>query len=196
MRGQEIEVIFWHHQTNFQRDFYHATFLNEEDVSDQRQLVRTYWNVAFDGSCLLLEYVSERFRKFQIPYRLKIANSTATFPRCDCTVLMFPQRFYGLAAKLIAEVAPRIAPHVRGIPPAFTKKLVPGLGLAEDPGTGESFGLNRCQLIAEAIWMAYVAGKQDETSRDLALRNLLSSNQSASKLFLVRSKSDIYAFPE
>ena len=45
-----------------------------------------------------------------------------------------------------------LAEHLRPDTPLFTKQLAPGLGFAEDPGDGGSFGMHRCRLLAEAIW--------------------------------------------
>jgi hypothetical protein len=42
--------------------------------------------------------------------------------------------------------------------PAFTKSLAPGLGLAEDPGEGQSFGEHRCHLLAEALIATHESG--------------------------------------
>ena len=39
--------------------------------------------------------------------------------------------------------------------PLFALRLAPGLGFAEDPGTGDSFGMARSRLLAEALWVAF-----------------------------------------
>jgi hypothetical protein len=47
--------------------------------------------------------------------------------------------------------------------PLFTKFLAPGLGLAEEPTqkftAQESFGMNRCQILANALLEAWQKGK-------------------------------------
>jgi hypothetical protein len=47
--------------------------------------------------------------------------------------------------------------------PLFTKFLAPGVGLAEEPdqksAAQESFGLNRCQIVANALLEAWRNGK-------------------------------------
>ncbi len=53
-------------------------------------------------------------------------------------------------APIVADAHRRIEPWLRPASPALTKPLAPGLALAEDPGAGtESFGMNRCRLLAE-----------------------------------------------
>ena len=39
--------------------------------------------------------------------------------------------------------------------PLFAKRLAPGMSLAEDPGSDESFGQIRCRMFAEAIYSAH-----------------------------------------
>jgi len=43
-------------------------------------------------------------------------------------------------------------------------------GLAEDPGTNESFGMSRCRLVAEALWQAASSGQHSEPQRIEAIR--------------------------
>ena len=43
----------------------------------------------------------------------------------------------------------------------FTRPLAPGLGVAEDPGNGMSFGQARCRTASRALWAAF-AEKRDE----------------------------------
>ena len=43
--------------------------------------------------------------------------------------------------------------------PLFTRRLVDGIGIAEDPGNGQSFGQLRTQLLAQAFVDAHQAGR-------------------------------------
>ncbi|MEV4894276.1 T3SS effector HopA1 family protein [Nonomuraea sp. NPDC055795] len=58
---------------------------------------------------------------------------------------------------LRAEIGGFLSPRT----PVFTAELAPGLGLAEDPATGESFGEHRCRLLAEAMARAEESGTSD-----------------------------------
>jgi hypothetical protein len=49
--------------------------------------------------------------------------------------------------------------------PLFTLPIQPGVGCAEDPNTGESFGMNRCRLAAEGIVDAWRKGKNTSDER-------------------------------
>ncbi|NJL09609.1 MAG: hypothetical protein HC908_03665 [Calothrix sp. SM1_7_51] len=53
--------------------------------------------------------------------------------------------------------------------PLFTKLLAPGLGLAEEPdhkfSDRESFGTNRCQIIANGLIKAWSKGDESPKTR-------------------------------
>jgi len=58
-----------------------------------------------------------------------------------------------------------VSSHLRPATPLLTLKLHDGIGLAEDPGNGESFGMNRSRLVAQAVWDGYARGMQSEEAR-------------------------------
>jgi hypothetical protein len=49
--------------------------------------------------------------------------------------------------------------------PLFTRELAPGLGLAEDPSGGLSFGQSRCRLVARGLWNGFTRGRTDREGR-------------------------------
>ena len=51
----------------------------------------------------------------------------------------------------LRKVAVGLSAHLRPRIPAFTLELVPGVGLAEENGNAESFGVRRCAVLADAI---------------------------------------------
>src|SRR5439155_1825398 len=46
--------------------------------------------------------------------------------------------------------------------PLFSKTLRPGVGLAEDPQTGVSFGMHRSWLVARSMVKSYFANRQTD----------------------------------
>ncbi len=80
--------------------------------------------------------------------------------------------------------------------PVFTKPMAPGIGLAEDPGTEESFGQNRCRLLAEGMIRAY---EQRARSLDRRLQILAESYAGAgislTHPYLNRNSTDGYTHP-
>lgn len=56
--------------------------------------------------------------------------------------------------------------HFRPETPLFTKRLAPGLGLAEEPEIDpKDFGLNRCQVIADALLAVWETGDDSPGAR-------------------------------
>src|SRR5436305_14389954 len=63
---------------------------------------------------------------------------------------------YVLIVELLVDVYQAVKDNLKPETPLFTKRLAAGLGFAEDPGNGESFGMSRCRIVAEGLWSAYV----------------------------------------
>jgi len=61
----------------------------------------------------------------------------------------------GILDGLPAEVLKQLKPSV----PLFAKPLRPGIAVADDPGGGQSFGMNRCGILAEAMVQAWHRGE-------------------------------------
>ncbi|NEO67464.1 MAG: hypothetical protein F6J98_46805, partial [Moorea sp. SIO4G2] len=63
--------------------------------------------------------------------------------------------------------------HVKQEVPLFTKFLAPGLGLAEEPdqkfADQESFGMNRCQIVANGLLEAHYKGDDSPEARVAAI---------------------------
>jgi hypothetical protein len=112
--------------------------------------VRVYWNVTSQGAPALVALLTAWLNRDGVPFRLKVADHPYRFARHDTAVLYLSgDAFRGLRAAL-AEAADALAAHLRPGIPAFTLDLAPGVGLAEDVG-GNSFGAQRCDLLADAI---------------------------------------------
>src|SRR5262249_33566341 len=79
--------------------------------------------------------------------------------------------------------------------PTFTKPLAEGVGLAEDPGQGDSFGLHRCQLLADGMIRAYEQGKKSVYERLKVVEDRFAEDGiSLEKPFLNPGSSDDYHF--
>jgi hypothetical protein len=133
------------------------TVLGDARLADDAHtpLLRVYWNCMPAGAAQLVRLLSVRLNREEIPYRLKLVDNPAAFTRADAAVLYIEPERYDDVAPIVADVYPRMTPHLRAAVPALTLELAPGLGLAEDPGGDESFGTQRCRLLAEGIIQAW-----------------------------------------
>lgn len=163
--GTNISVFFAKESLTMQPGFYFAFGETVVDQQDDYNLVRFYWNIEATGVSSLLRLITQNLNRFQVPFRLKCLSNRRHYSRLDAMVLFVNKRFYRITAELVLEVHRRIIENLESETPLFTKQLAPGLGLAEDPGNGDSFGMSRCRMLAEAIWSAYLQGLQTEQAR-------------------------------
>jgi hypothetical protein len=120
-------------------------------------LVRFYWNVELAGAAELVRILTTALNRFRIPFRLKCLTIKEHYDRVDSAVLFVQKRFFPITAQLVTENWADLAPLLSEATPLFTKRLAPGLAVAENPLGGGSFGTERCKLLAEGLWDAHVA---------------------------------------
>lgn len=128
-------------------------------------LVRVYWNLVADGAVSFVRIATRLLNGAGLPFRLKVLRDRALFSRCDAAVIYILKSDYQTAAEALSTVYADVGMHLKLGSPVFTKRLAPGVGLAEDPGVGESFGQNRCRLVADAVIRAYELGKKSVGER-------------------------------
>lgn len=141
---------------------------------DPERIVRVYWNVARTGAPALVGALASRLNADGAAFRLKVANHPLRLQRCDAAILYLEgDAFRQLRAaleRIAGDLRTRLEPRI----PAFTLDLAPGVGLAEGRGDGESFGVTRCELLADGIVRADARGagrladRLDEVARRFA----------------------------
>ena len=109
------------------------------------------------------------FNEAELPFTLKVAGHPAAYDRCDTVILFVERDEYRRASELLVGEATRSALTPRLPVPAFTRRLAPGVAVADDPHAPESFGESRCRLLAEGILRAHEAG---DTSFEAQLREV------------------------
>jgi hypothetical protein len=145
--------------------FYLALSETPLDEDDPATFFRLYWNVNARGAPPLLSAVTQHLNRFQVPFRFKCLLNWREYGRADAAVLFVNKRFHSIVLDLLPRIYADIKGELNADTPLFTKILAPGLGLGEDPGNGESFGMNRCRLLAEGLWNAFAKGIQSDQER-------------------------------
>jgi hypothetical protein len=163
--GMNLSVFFMRETKTMQPGFYFAFGEAQEGELDSFSLARFYWNVRAEGAVPLMRAVTRDLNRFQVPFRIKCLTNSAFYARNDPAVLYVDKRFYRVTARVLAGVHREVSRHLRPDPPLFTKPLAAGLALAEEPYTGESFGMQRCRILAEGLLSASTRGLRDEASR-------------------------------
>ena len=126
---------------------------------DRERLVRVYWNVPPAGAPGLVRHVTVLLNAARVPFGLKLVNDPGAYDRCDAAVLYLPRDRWPEVAPVLTRVHAGVRASLRASVPVFTRRLAPGLGLAEDPEDRESFGLSRCAVVAEGLVRAAEAGR-------------------------------------
>jgi hypothetical protein len=125
----------------------------------REQIVIFYWNLSPQGAVIFMRLATVILNKSKLPFRLKALDNLGAFNnRCDTAVLYISKSYYRPIFKLIQKIYPSIKPFLREQIPLFTKRVAIGVGVAEEPDNGESFGQYRCRLLAEGIIRAYEKG--------------------------------------
>lgn len=165
--------------------------------ADGDRIARLYWNVGRAGAPRLVALLTRRLNRFRIPFQLKCLNRPRQFERLDACVLFVQRRCFRPVAELLAESWPELAPELGPRTPLFTKRLAPGLGIAEEPGVGESFGSGRCRLVAEGIWRAWLQGTQEAEDRLRAVEaEFRRCGLDFGRPYLRPASTDIYEMPD
>jgi hypothetical protein len=145
--------------------YYFALSDRGDPSEDHSRQVRLYWNLRAEGAEVFVHTATRLLNEAQIFFKLKVLNDASCYMRCDAGVVYvgkddFPS-VAGILGRLYGEVSRYLKPGV----PTFTKPLAKGVGLAEDPGQGESFGQNRCRLLAEGLIRAHEQGVRSSDAR-------------------------------
>jgi hypothetical protein len=132
-------------------------------------LVRVYWNLTADAAIPYMAAATRVFNTARVPFRTKVLADPSSYARADGGVLYVERRHFTRARALVARIREDVRDGLRDEVPLFAKSLAPGVGLAEDPGDGSSFGQSRSSLVARALWHCHVNGIDDIEERAAGL---------------------------
>lgn len=138
---------------------------------DDASLVRFYFHTTADGICGLIEHLTGQLNRYLVPYRMKTLTDPAHYRRADGTVLYVARDWFQIVARILSGLPAPVAAGLRPRVPLFTWRLRPGVGVAEEPDTGESFGMHRCRLAAEGVVEAWRQGRQTLEARLQAVQD-------------------------
>jgi len=167
--GAPLHVFFPRESRTQQPGFYIANGEASAPAGAESRMTRIYWHIAEEGAVKLTAAVTSILNRYQVPFRFKTLSYGGAYTRSDAAVIYFAARYYQFIARLLPLIREEVKEHLRPSTPLLTRRLYDGVGLAEDPATGESFGMSRSRLVAQAIWDAFARGMQSEEARMLEL---------------------------
>ncbi|NEO51912.1 MAG: hypothetical protein F6K54_01690 [Okeania sp. SIO3B5] len=132
------------------------------DSESQSGTVRVYFNVTPEGAVAVMGSLTEKLNQVAVPFSFKVLYNPADYKRYDSGVLYFDKGNYELVRQVLSDIYGENKSYFQSEIPLFTMELAPGLGLAEEPdkkfASQESFGMNRCQIIANGLLTAWQQG--------------------------------------
>jgi hypothetical protein len=146
------------------------------DVWDEFKLLRFYFHIEAAGVAALIRYITAQLNRYLIPFRMKALADPRAYDRTDAAVLYTARRYHHLVSRILLNMPAEVRERLREKTPLFTAQLAPGIGIAEEPNTGESFGMHRSRLVAEGVAGAFARGTQRAADRLAAVAERFSAN--------------------
>ncbi len=135
---------------------------NRANQDAHPQTVRIYFNLSPEGAVTVMGAITRQLNEIRIPFTFKVLYNPSSYGRYDSGVLYFGRSNYEAVRQAVQSVYAENQSHFQMEVPLFTKLLAPGLALAEEPDhkftAKESFGMNRCQIVANGLLKAWQKG--------------------------------------
>lgn len=160
-------IAIWMPKNRIDNGYYLAV----SDVGQERQsnpnanlgVGRIYFNFSPEGALALMDSLTLQLNADAIPFSFQVLYNPCAYERYDSGVLHFQPQDYPAIRQILQLVYLEHQSDFQPEIPLFTKFLAPGLSLAEEPNekfpTQESFGMNRCLIVANALLEAWQKGK-------------------------------------
>jgi hypothetical protein len=148
--------------------FYHV--FSDEIFPQEVELSRIYWNIKPESASKLIRLLTTTLNSYRIPFQFKCLNHPDLYVRTDAAVLYLDKRNVHVVSILLKSILNELKDDLREGIPMFTQKLFKGVGFAEDPGKGMSFGMSRSTVIAQALVDAFFS--EIENSLEYVLETL------------------------
>lgn len=191
--GDFVSVRMFADSTDVQPSFFFAFGRTLSDQFDEYAIVRFYFHVSAQHAPNLMAQITGCLNRYQIPFKFKALVQVKMYTRTDAAVLYVARRYFQIVAALIIDLQREEHIILRDGNPLFSRTLISGVGLAEDPNTGTSFGMHRCTLLAQGLVNAWQEGKQESDAKLTAIEEVFAAHQlSVDQAYLNPRSSDIF----
>lgn len=170
----------------------------EQSSSDSpAKTIRIYFNLTPEGAVAVMESLTKKLNDISLPFSFKTLYNPSDYDRYDSAVLYFDVSYYSSVKQVIEAIYPEHQAYFRPEVPLFTKVLAPGLALAEEPdhkfSSQDSFGTNRCQIVANGLLEAWQQGDDSPEGRIAAILHHFSARGiELHRSYLNANAEDIY----
>jgi hypothetical protein len=167
---------------------------------DECSLLNLYFNLNSESLAAAMKSITQQLNALSLPFTFQTICDPTFEDRYSTAILRIAQDRYETVQPILWQFYQTQCAQFRPKVPLFTKLLAPGLSLAEEPRelgqsgeTLEKFGMNCCQIVANAVLEAYSSGyhlPQDLMS--FILQNFLSKKINLRCPYLKAGSMDTY----
>lgn len=169
--NQKVDFLRYRENKAAQPVFYYV--YGNTYLAPDCNLIRVYWSIKPEGAALLVDNVTRVLNDYKVPFNFKCLNHPDLYNRNDSAVLYFDKNDLSIIKRLIKHIIEAVRPHLTDKYPLFTDVIDTGVSMAEDPGNGESFGMNRVIAIADALVGSREEKIESETKKKEWVKNCL-----------------------
>jgi len=156
--GDIVRTLSASESTAAQPGFHFFFGESAADDVERASQVRFYWNIRWEGAVRLVEALGRVLNRWRIPYQFNCPVRKRRFTRRDSGVLYVGGRRTALLRELLPSVMEAVEGDLEDGTPLFTRRIARGVGVAENPEGGESFGMDRCGIVADGLIDAFESG--------------------------------------
>jgi hypothetical protein len=193
--GDVVELLVPRESLGHQPGMYFAFGDTPSSDYDLAAIARLYFNLPPENAPWLLRALGSVLNRHDVPFHMKCSLDPARFDRTDGFVLYVGRRFLPVALRLLAPLADEVERRTRPGIPLFSAPLLRGVGGADDPANGESFGQSRCRLLAGGLLDAWRAGGGADGRRDAVDARFRRAGLDPVAPHLSQGMTDLYHLP-
>jgi predicted DNA-binding WGR domain protein len=189
----KVNLIRQKENKSLQPVFYHV--FSNEMFPQEAEIGRIYWNISPEGAAILINLLTTTLNEYKIPFQFKCLNHPELYIRSDAAVLYVTKKHVQLLSIILHSVIPNLEPYLVDEIPMFTKRLFKGVGYAEDPGKGQSFGMSRSTTIATALVEAFQQENDAKQTMEHVVNSLSRKGMNLDRLHLNKHTALTPTFP-
>lgn len=193
--GDVVELLVPRESLGHQPGMYFAFGDTPSSDYDFAAIARLYFNVPAQNAPWLLRALGSVLNRHAVPFRMKCSLDPARFERTDGFVLYVGRRFLPATLRLLAPLADEVERRTRPGIPLFSAPLLRGVGGADDPANGESFGQSRCRLVAGGLLDAWREGGGADARRAAVDARFRRGGLDPAAPHLSQGMTDLYHLP-
>jgi hypothetical protein len=172
--GDKVHVYRKKEDTKTQPAFYYAN--GNVPLPQDASFTRFYFNIKPEGATVLIQHLTSLLNYYQIPFSFKCLNNPKNYVRTDSAVLYLDKLNTPLVYILLGSFVDSLKEYLNNDIPLFALKLWDGIGFAEDPSNGDSFGMSRSRLIAKGLLESFKKGDENDTQRVKTVEDYLTQS--------------------